>query len=55
MAQLKQFFTYVPSCLDLAILIKMSINNPSDSQKSGVLESSAKVSLGCHFGSPGLV
>ena len=29
----------------------MSINNPSDSQKSGVLESSAKASLGCHFGS----
>ena len=44
-AMVIQFVRYCHSCLQLAILIKMSNNNPS--QNSAVLDSSAKPSLGC--------
>ena len=45
--QLNQSLRYVHSWLELIILISMSTNNPS--QKSVVLESPAKPSLGCLF------
>ena len=48
-----QYVTYIHSCLQLAILIKMSNKNPSG--KLVVLESFAKPSFGCHFDSQGLV
>ena len=49
----QQSVGYVHSCLELVNLIPMSTNNPSP--KSVVLESAAKPSLGCQFGSPGLI
>ena len=48
-----QSVRYIHSCPQLAILIKMSINNRS--QKSVVLELSAKPNLNCHFSCTGLV
>ena len=44
---------FIYSCLELAILNKMSTNNPS--QKSGVLEYPVKPRLGCQSSSPGLI
>ena len=43
---------YNNSCLEIAILLKISTNNPS--WKLLVLESFVKPSLGCQFGSQGL-
>jgi len=48
-----QCLRYVHSCLELVILNKISINNPR--QKSVVLESSVKPSLGWYLCSIGLV
>ena len=44
---MSQLCQYVHSCLELAILVTTSSSNPS--QKSVVLESSAKPSLGCQI------
>ena len=51
--QVNQSARYVHSCLQFATLIKTSTNNPC--QKSVVIESSAKRSLGGLTGSLGLV